>query len=333
MRSSVDRTCLVLAPAETARAAEVAVRVRGSILLGDPDTGSFDHLAAQVRSGLEAIWFWGPDTEIARLRAVLTEPPDVLPRFGLGTMSVLSVEDEFGPGHGAVCRFAVPDSSFLAGTPTTWHSPRYHTLVLAPRDRPSTSDLAVPVASRFWGHLPCRLTRSDVLAPAELRESNRDPADVLRALAASLPWHFAEQAEGRFAAALTETNFGRRPEIVVSGTGTGDHRGYQVLMPRIAALTSATHATVRPADAGDSPGFALSTAVRKALRSWVCCCAVHLPLTDPDTIPAQRWLLDHGFRLSAVVPPKRTWLVSAGRRRDVEVPATGVWTLTPAVVS
>jgi hypothetical protein len=243
------------------------------------------------------------------------------------------------------------DSSLGAKAPIMWRTlryhtgeerflhDRYHTLVLAARNRPSTPDIRGGealqrihrryVRSRFWGYVPFYVMRGGVLEQTELRESNRDPDDVLRALTDSPPWHFAKSEEGRFAAALSELNFGLRPEIVVSPVGLaggGEQRGYELLMPRTAALVPTNHATVRPLEGGDSPGLTLSTAVRKALRSWVCCCAVRLTLTDPDTVPAQRWLLDHGFRLSAVVPPKKTWLVSAGRRRDVDVLPTGVWT-------
>ncbi|GAB3988739.1 hypothetical protein GCM10029978_111930 [Actinoallomurus acanthiterrae] len=343
---------------ETAQAAEVAVAVRKAVLLrvyaGDYHTDSFDvgHLAEQVRSGDEAIWFYGGDKEVARLREVMAASPDDLPELDLGTVSVLCAETEFGPGIGELCRSGSMDRSLGAKAPIMWRtllyhtgaeptlSNRYHTLMLVARNRPTTPDVrggealqrihSRYVRSRFWGYLPFYVMQGGVLEQLEYRESNRDPDDVLRALEDSPPWHFADPVEGEFAAALAEVSLGRRPRIVCDGPGPAEaekRARYRLLMPRTAELAATNHAVVQPAGAGDPSALALGAAVRRARDGGVCCVAVQLDVTDADTVPVQRRLSEQGFRLSAVIPPKKSWLVADGRRRDVEVRPKGIWVL------
>ncbi|CCH71003.1 hypothetical protein BN10_740015 [Phycicoccus elongatus Lp2] len=340
-----------ISPTETSAAAEVAIMARMSVLLrvysDDYHTDSFDieRLAAQMRAGTESIWFWGEAEQIGRLRNALTDPPYPLPSFDVGTVTVLSAEGEFGPGHGELCRSGSTDPGLGATAPIlsrslqyhlgeeTYPHDRYHTLVLAARNRASTDKIrggealqrihSRYVQSRFWGYVPFYVMQGGVLEQTELRESNRDPLDVVRALRDQPVWHFADDREARFAASLVELNFGfPQPVTVDDGSETADSwPGFVSTLPPSPALVPNNHASLRIAAEG---GASLDATVAEAIASGVCCVAVRLPLSDPFTSGVQRWLRAHGFNLSAVCPPKDTWYADP-LRHDVQTPAYGIW--------
>jgi hypothetical protein len=335
--------------AETSRCAEQAVRMRASVLLrtygGDYHTDSFavGRLAERVRDGREFIWFWGAPPEIAALREYLREPSLPVPALALGTSTVLSVADEYGDGYAESCRNGSMDVTIGGKVPYLWttydyatnpDSPahrRYHTVLGTSRNRPSTTEVrggeaihrlsAHYLHSRFWGFVPYHVMQGGVLEQLDLVESNRDPLDVMHALRQTPPWLFHDPAEARFASALAELNFGIRPPVRMPGpTGTAERIRYRVLAPS-ADLASANHAVVRP----DVAGAPLDQAVGEAVDSGACAVAVHVDLTQPDGPEVQEELAGRGFRLSAVVPPKRTWFERNGTRRPVHCRATGIW--------
>ncbi|WP_437762651.1 hypothetical protein WMF27_45165 [Sorangium sp. So ce281] len=351
-----DPVANCVGPAETAQSPEVALKVRLRILLrayrGDYHTDSFEfeRLAAQVRSGREAIWFWGHKDEIARLRQLLREPTAEPPDLALGTVTVLSAEEEFGLGYGELCRSGSVDPTLGAKAPIvsrtlnylngreTWLRERYHTLILAPRNRPSTAEVrggeAIHrihthyVRSCFWGFAPFYVMQGGVIEQTEFRESNRDPEEILGALRSTDPWVFADAREGAYAEAMALLNFGVRPPIkIVDAAQSASTTPSRLLLPPSESLIASNHGTVLLSSDGAPHAEALAAhvAVERLMESGVCCSVVRMRLDDPTLAPFQAWLFARGFRLTAVVPPKRTWVVRDGLRRDLAFPPLGLW--------
>ena len=166
--------------------------------------------------------------------------------------------------------------------------------------------------------------RGGVIECTELRESNRDPDDVRRALADPAPWWFADPRDAEYAQALCRLNFGRSA-ATATGAGQAVSSAARLLMPSHPSLIPANHATVLPVTAA-APGLAsFPAAVREAEESGVCCVAVRLRLDDPQHAGDQVWLAARGYILTAVSPPKRTWQLRSGRREPVSAGAVGVW--------
>ncbi|MFD7730113.1 hypothetical protein ACFV6F_06980 [Kitasatospora phosalacinea] len=346
-----DPALNTVAPVESAASAAVAVEVRMRVLLdtyrGDYRTDSFavERLAAQVREQRESIWFWGGSAEVSRLRAALRGgrlPADWQP--ALGTVTVLDAEAEFGPGHGELCRSGSTSGEFGAKAPIMWRTlgfldgresglrDAFHSLVLTPRNRPSTATVrggeAIHrihthyVRSRFWGYAPWYVMQGGVLELTEFRESNRDPQDVRTALESTGTWYFADAAEADFAAALCRISFDVGvPTQVGTGSATRSLRA-RLTTPASADLERDNHGTVSVDE--DGP-LLFEDALEQLDRLPVCCAVAHVPLTDPATVPLQRLLGERGFRLTAVLPPKRTWIVRDGVTRDIETRPTGMW--------
>jgi hypothetical protein len=337
-------------PEETATNPLVALEVRLSVLSrtyrGDYHTDSFDleRLAGQIQDGDEAIWFWGHASEIARLRAVLRGEDDAR-ALSLGTVTVLSVEAEFGPGHGELCRSGSQSDFNARGAIVyrtlgyidgreRWLRARYHTLTLVPRNRPSTDQIrggeaihrihARHVQSRFWGFAPWYVMHGGVLELLDHRESNRDPNDVIAGLDASVGWYFADPEEAAYAEALCRVNFDRAPRISVSQRQqTSPGLAAELHLPPSAGLTRFNHGTlVVGRGAG---GLSVEHGLERLAAVEVCCAVVRLPLDDEDAVPLQRTLRQRGFRLTSIRPPKKTWLLKGETRIPVETTACGFW--------
>jgi hypothetical protein len=271
--SHLDHRRHVVWPDEAARNAEVAVRMRLSVLLrtyqGAYHTDSFDmeRLVQQVRTGDEHILFWGAEEEIARFRQLLANPlAGELPTLTLGTSTLLSVAAEYGDGYGEGCRNGSTDTSLGAKLPYVLGSYdycsnpdnavrlRYHTELGACRNRASTAQVRGGEAMRrltmhylhyrFWGYLPFYVMQEGVLEQTELVECNRDPMDVVRALRKSPPWFIRKPEEASFAASLSEVSFGIRPAVEnscrIPAGDAGDQR-YQVLLPPNEDLLPTNH--------------------------------------------------------------------------------------------
>jgi hypothetical protein len=346
-------------PDEAARNAEVAVRMRLSVLLrtyqGAYHTDSFEieRLVRQILAGEEHVWFWGGEEEIARFRKVLADPPEgEVPALALGTSTLLSVAAEYGEGYAEACRNGSMDTSlgakfpYVLGTYDYCSNPdnaarrRYHTQLGACRNRASTEQVRGGEAMRrlamhylhyrFWGYLPFYVMQEGFLEQTELVECNRDPMDVLRALRKSPPWYIRKPEEASFAAALSEVSFGVTPDVEgscrITGGNAGDQR-YRLLLPPNEDLLPTNHVVVRQVPAADrvSGGSPLNDAVRQAVNSGTCCAAVQVDITTPDALDTQDRLADWGFVLSAVIPPKETWFEKNGVRHDVDTRATGIW--------
>jgi hypothetical protein len=353
-----DPERMFIQPLETQRFAERAVQLRLSVLLrtyaGQYYTDSFEQarLVEQIRRGDEHIWFWGDPEQIALARAELARPADApVAELALGTVTVLSAEQEFGPGHGELCRSGSVDRS-IGAVPAILHRmigyhsgadravhDRYHTLLLAARNRPSSAGVrggeAVQhihcqhVRSRFWGIVPFYVMQGDVIECTELRESNRDPADVRRALHDSPPWWFADPRDADYAEALCRLNFGFVPSLrLLAGRAAPADSGMRVILPPSKALLATNHATVRP-DAGNG-SLGLAAAVASAESADPCCVAVHLALDEPRRAADQAWLADRGYVLTAVSAPKLSWQRVQGQLRPVRISATGIWCRTRA---
>lgn len=67
----------------------------------------------------------------------------------------------------------------------------------------------------------------------------------------------------------------------------------------------------------------METGVEKLLAHDACCAVVRLRLDDPAHTSWQSWLTAKGFRLTAILPPKRTW-VGTGHM-PLSTPAYGFW--------
>lgn len=343
---------------ETARRAELAVRMRMSVLLrtyqGDYHTDSFDvaRLADQVRSGDELIWFWGAATEIAAFRKLMESAPvDEVPPLALGTSTTLSVEAEYGSGYAESCRNGSMDTAlggklpyifathrYISGSEDAVHR-RYHTITGTSRNRAGTETIRGGEAVhrlashylhyRFWGYVPFYVMQGGVLEQLDLVECNRDPSDVLRALRKSPPWLFRRNVEAGFASSLVEMNFDVRPPTIVDADPTatgGAQPRYRLLTPPSADLLRSNHVVIRPVRPDDdSQALPLERALRQAIESGTCCTAVHVDLTDPRGLATQDQLAEHGFALSAVVPPKDTWFERDSVRHQVNTPPIGIW--------
>jgi len=349
-----DASTMFIDPAETRRFPGRSVQLRLSVLLrtyrGEypGDTFEFDRLAERIRRGDEHIWFWGAPDQIAAARTDLRRPDSTpVPDLALGTVTVLSAEDQFGPGHGELCRSGSMDRTvgavaaivhrmlgYHSGADRGVHD-RFHTLLLTARNRASAPSVrggeavqhihCAHVRSRYWGITPFYLMQGGVVECMELRESNRDPADLRRALTAGGPWWFADRDDAAFAEALTRLNTGE-PVSVRTGGGTGptDTRS-TVTAPRDAKLVPTNHVIVRPAHADETGGSPFQDAVREAESLGGCTVVVHLPLDTPERTADQEWIARRGYTLTAISPPKRSWQVVAGTRRDTVTGPTGVW--------
>ncbi|WP_428262084.1 hypothetical protein [Haliangium sp.] len=343
----------VVGPEVTSRNPEAALEVRLSVLRrtyrGDYHTDAFDieRLGRQIRSGDEAIWFWGEGAEIDRLRAVL-EGGDGSRDLDLGTVTVLSGEGEFGEGHGELCRSGSQSRFSARGAIVyrtlgyveereRWLRGRYHTLTLVPRNRPSTDEVrggeaihrihSRYVQSRFWGFAPWHVMQGGVLEMLDHRESNRDPSDVVAGLEASAGWHFADADEAAYAEALCQVNFGLAPPVVVAPAprGTGGLAA-KLHLPASAELTRYNHGALTVgADGADGAGDEVGAALERLASTDVCSAVVSLPLDLAAAVPVQRMVAERGFRLTSIRPPKVTWLLRDEQRREVRTGAYGYW--------
>ncbi|NBH08574.1 hypothetical protein [Amycolatopsis sp. SID8362] len=350
-----DPATMFLDPDETRRFPSRSAQLRLSVLLrtyrGDYHTDSFEfgRLGEQIRRGDEHIWFWGAPGQIAAARAELHKP-DVaeLPDLALGTVTVLSAEHEFGPGHGELCRSGSMDATvgavaailhrmigYHSGTDRGVHD-RYHTLLLAARNRKTVPPVrggeavqhihCTHVRSQHWGIVPFYVMQGGVLECTELREAHRDPDVVRRAVPASTPWWFADADDAAFAEALTRLNLAAPAGVRVARSRARPSPARStVIAPQSTELIAANHVTVRPERAGDADALPFPDAVRAAESLGCCTVAVRLPLDDPDRTADQNWLAQAGFTLTAISPPKRSWQTVAGTKRDLTTPPTGIW--------
>lgn len=343
--SGFDAEGQMIGPLETAAAPDVAADIRLRVLLetyqGDYHTDSFDfaRVAGRICAGDESIWFWGGADEIDRVRAALRDGRLDGPLPEVGTVSVLSAEEEFGPGHGELCRSASLDRTiggkgfmvwrtlqYVSGREPTL-SNRYHTLVLAARNRASAPGVrggealhrlhTAYVRSLFWGVVPYYVMQGGVLEQTELRESNRNPDVVAAAL--DVPWCFAEERDAAFARALSMVNLGRSPVTnVSSAASSGVAPMMRLLQPPSEDLVGNNHITLVADDRGERPADLVARC--EALEP--CCIAVKVSLEDAPHVALQRWLNEQGFRMSAVVPPK---LVPSTGSVDRHT-ASAIWT-------
>lgn len=359
-----DATTMFIDPTETRRSPLRSARLRLSVLLrtyqGDYHTDSFelDRLVKQIRRGDEHIWFWGAPDQVAAARAVLRDPDDApVPDLALGTVTVLSAEHEFGPGQGELCRSGSMDRT-VGAVPAILHRmigyhsgadrgvhDRYHTLLLAARNRASAPSVrggeavqhihCAHVRSRYWGIVPFYIMQGGVLECTELRESNRDPDDLRRALAVGEPWWFADPDDADFAAALVRLNTGAPVDTQVRGGARPTATRSTLIAPPSADLVPTNHATVRPSRAHEASTHVSSftDGVRAAESLGSCTVAVHLPLDAPERTADQGWLNGRGYTLTAISPPKRSWQVIDGTRRDTITGPTGVWCASRADLS
>lgn len=342
-----------LVPAETSRSPRVSVSARLDILRrvyrGDYHTDSYalERLADCVARGDELIWFWGESGEVAKLRAAMRSRSGRLSRLKLGTVSVIDSSQEFGDGSGELCRSGSMDRRLGAKVSSLWRvlsymtgtdsavCDRYHSLLLVPRVRRSSPGIrggeAVNaihrryVQSRFWGFAPWYVMQGGVLEVLELRECNRDPGDVRRAVLRSAPWIFADEGESRFATALCEISLGARPSLASAVVRAVPRFRAGLFFPSGRELRRFNPAFLRATGRADSGGAPFDEKCRELTRAGAACSAVRLRLDEPRQAVAQIWLRRRGFRLTAIVPPKTTWVARDGRRRSVQTPPYGFW--------
>ncbi|MFC9965650.1 hypothetical protein ACFVH4_15585 [Nocardia ignorata] len=354
---SFDAATMFIDPEESRRFPERSVQLRLSVLLrtysGDYHTDSFalDRLVEQIRRGDEHIWFWGAPDQVSLARTELRRDREAgMPDLALGTVTVLSAEHEFGPGHGELCRSGSMDHSvgavaailhrmvgYHSGADREVHE-RYHTLLLAARNRVTATPVrggeavqhihCTHVQSRFWGIVPFYVMQGGVLECTELRESNRDPDEVGEALSAGGTWWFANQNDATFAESLTRLNFATAIDARLDPRcAEPSDTGSLLIVPPTAELVPTNHATVRAARAGEEGAhlWSFPDAVREAESRGCCTVAAHLPLGDPARTPDQAWLARRGYTLTAISPPKRSSQVVAGTRQETISGPTGIW--------
>ncbi|WP_194838855.1 hypothetical protein [Nocardia sp. XZ_19_369] len=344
-------------PGESRQFPDRSAQLRLSVLLrtyqGDYHTDSFelDRLVKQIRRGDEHIWFWGAPDQVSTARAELRRHRGAaIPDLALGTVTVLSAEHEFGPGHGELCRSGSVDRNvgavaailhrmvgYHSGADREVHD-RYHTLLLAARNRATVPPVrggeavqhihCTHVQSRYWGIVPFYVMQGGVLECTELRESNRDPSELGAALSTSGTWWFADPDDAAFAEALTRLNVaaGIDTQVCVSRTQPSDTKSLLIAPPR-AELMPTNHTTVRAArvDESDAPVRPFPEAIRAAESLGSCTVAAQLPLDDPARTADQAWLARRGYTLTAISPPKRSWQVVADVRHETVSSPTGVW--------
>ncbi len=338
-----------LSPDETSRNPMVALQLRLNILTrtyrGDYHTDSFDmaRLERQIRSGDEAIWFWGHGDDITRARDLLNGGSS-RPDLPLGTVTVLSAEAEYGLGYGELCRSgsqtSYPARAAIMNRVLRYHHGyerwlhrRYHTLSLVPRNRPTTALVrggeaihrihSRYVQSRFWGFAPWYVMQGGVLEQLDNRHCNRDPGDVIRGIEESDVWHFVEPEHAEFAEALCRLNFGIAPRTAWSRVGNELPDACAALhLPASSDLFRYNHGMVL---VGGEGGMPLKTALDEIQRLALCCAVVRLPLDDDELLPLQCYLTERGFRFISIVPPIRTWIERQDRIISVSGRPFGLW--------
>jgi hypothetical protein len=343
-------------PIETRLNPEAAARVRLQVLLetyaGDYHTDSYamNRICRRVDAGDESIWFWGSAREISALRQTLAAHESITPSssWNLGTVSVLSADREFGAGVGELCRSASIDKAvgakapilartlgFMTGSERSLNN-RYHTLALVPRNRLSTASIrggeAVNrihvryVRSRFWGFAPWYVMQSGAIEQLDFRETYRSPESVMLAIAGSSKWYFADPIEAHFAQCLCLLNFGLSPPIAITRAGPVEGLRGDLLLPE-PELLATNHAMLTVASTGSE---SVDSAVPGLLNRGACCAVVRVCLTDVTQTNLQSLLVSRGFRLTAIVPPKRTWIWGNRQQEAVASPPWGFWCLPRA---
>lgn len=343
-------------PVESSSAPLVAIDARLRILLKaykdeyHADVVDVKRLAERIGEGRELIWFCGEASNVERLKRAIGDKSVVEEGVELGTMTVISLEEEFGLGYGEACRYgsAVANSGARAVYMRCAHelmvgaSPllgdRYHTLISTTRNRVGTETIAGGEAvhkiardyvdSRFWGYAPWYVMPGDVLELLELREVNRDPADVRTALLESSSWHFADPDEAAFATALVRLNFDVHipHQVAQHPTAHPSTRTFWCINPPSEELMRYNHGALIELSDTDRVGVSLSDGIERLEKLSVSCAVVYVSLDDQTSLPAQEELRSQGFRLSAIIPPKKTWVrLPSGQRRNIDTAAIGIW--------
>jgi len=322
----------------------VAIRARLAVLLAtyrdDYHTDSFDleRLCRRVEDEEEAIAFWGEPAAVARLGGWLDSASAVpddseLARLELGTATSIDVGERFGPGHrelcrgGSVCRtvssIGATLSSLLRFFAADAHDD-FHTIVSTVRNRRSEPDVAGGAAihrlytreikSSFWGFAPWYVMQGGVLELLDYREIYRDGDAVHAAILRGGPISLCDEDEANLVESLLELNLrpsALRPAVEL-GEATGSATsGWRLEVGEGDDLIAFNQVGVQPAP---EDGLPLVELLNTPLARAAACVVARLPLSAAHGAD-QALLRDHGFRLSAMSPPK-------GVRRE---PFVGFW--------
>jgi hypothetical protein len=314
------------------------------------DSTDMERIGKRIASDDELIWFWGEQDDIAHLRAALAHEHLRFESGSIGTNTVISAEQEIGPGYAESCRsgstppgvggkaaFMQRTLDFMTGDRSSVFTGRFHSIISATRNRATTPDVAGGeaiqtigkqyVRSRFWGYAPWYVMPGGVLELLELREVNRDPDDVRSGLAASKPWQFANNEEAGYASALVAANFDVDVNIEVRkpGTPTKSTTSFRLIKP-VDPLLSYNHGAMVPTlDAGTGT-HSPEAGINDLETSGVSCSVAYVPLTDSSSVHLQTMLHEYGFVLGGILPPKNTWIRRAGENEQpLTTPAVGIW--------
>lgn len=333
-----------------------SLKLRAEILLnvykGEYHTDSFNYerLSRNILNNKENIWFWGVAEEIEKARFILSKSSinEVDCReLCLGTVTMLSVENEYGIGYKELCRSGSTDISLGAKAFILYRTLDYindngknsyysnHTQVLVPRNRKSTSTIRGGEAvnkihskyarSRFWGFSPWYLMQGNNIEILDFRECNKNPEHVKMAIESSDTWLFVNENEALFCKTLSELNFGIAPKIeVLNGYKINNKLGNRanLIMPEDEKLINANHITI----AVDNKGkYEFDDALKNCEKASPCCLVVKLDLTDTNNLNVQKILIEKGYRLTNITPPKIIYNYTSRGTREIKINPFGYW--------
>ena len=344
-RDNVISFCIT--PEDTARNAELACRLRATILQRTynndyhTDTTDIQRLAQTVREGRERILFWGEPEAIRNVRewfATQANPDTAqLEALDFGTASTLDMEGIYGSGYaelsrtGSVCRSITASGPILA---ELWRMLRggaeqfqtQHSFVALPRNRRTTREVRGGAAvhrmhvrmigSAFWGIAPWYVMQGGVMEVLDFREVYRSP-ELIVDLHRNVRELWFESREGEaYVGNLLALNFGEEARAAATPR-LADKRtklvsGWQVSYIGPENLRPFGPAIIRPCNAD---GDDLDAVVDQASRAATI--AVFVPLEQPERASVQHWLARVGFQLTGIIPSK-----PSERSRT---PLIGVW--------
>ncbi|MBQ0933554.1 hypothetical protein KAK07_24715 [Ideonella sp. 4Y16] len=296
------------------------------VYAGEYFTDSFDiaRLAQRVKESREFIWFWGRS---AIVEAWCNGIPDTPSSCDMGTVSVIDSSEEFGPGMGEICRsgsmsavhlkpYAVKRIiDFLSKKIPALHE-AFHTLLLVPRVRAAGDGIRGGksvntihrkyIRSRFWGFAPWYVMQGGFLECLEYREVNRDRDDLLRGLLAFPTIHLLDADDRRFVESLFMLNLPQHAKALgfeVPLPSVGTEARFELVCQAGEAIRQYNHRAFSVASRLDgSTGFTLDQL--EASIAETSCTVVHLDISRPDSLEAQRALIERGYRLTCVRPPR-----------------------------
>jgi hypothetical protein len=304
----------------------LAVRLRLSVLLrcynGDYHTDVFDEerLAGRIADGSERVLFWGPEDHVARTAGLFhapgCPPEEVLDGLSLGTHTTLPGEELYGPGHIEVARTgSTQGDSAGASDAILWDLGRvlagarkgeaFHTISCVPRNRRSAHGIpggaaihrlhTRAVGSRHWGVAPFYVMAGGSLEVLDYRELSSGDTYVSEGFAVCGTVHVSDAESASLVAGLCELN-GFAVDI-----RTSQAEPLAPLGARTPATTGDPHGPRVVHMDLDTPESTLAEVVTN--RGEACTVAV-CDLSDERSVPLQAALVQHGFRLTYISPPK-----------------------------